>query len=124
MSHESFRSKPANLRLVQDLCLYPHAQSQNELEFVRREIPAIVIAQVVSREIVIRRVRATCTMRKHVISMPSSGDFTAADVAPAVCLPEDVLSLGVCQRLALLNHLFLKMIDFSPSKPQGLYQPR
>ena len=77
-----------NRRLFLNLVFCPNAKLQDVLKFLGQVVPPVVIAQCVSRQIVLFNMSATAAVGPYVISLPLCINLAPADVAPTVCLSE------------------------------------
>lgn len=79
-----------------DLGTEPDAEFQDVLEFFRGEVPAVLVADGVRREVVVEGVLAACAVGLDVVGVPcGSIDQATANVAAAAGFGEDLLA-GVC----------------------------
>ena len=65
----------------------PNAELQDKLELLGRVIPSVVVAERVSRKVVVRTVRAACAVCKNVVGLPCGlADKPSTNMATSVGL--------------------------------------
>lgn len=85
----------------------PDPDLQNPLKFFRRVVPAVVVTEAVSWEIVLGRVGSAAAVREDVIGLPGDFNLAAANVAAVRGLAQNIGSLASSQPPSSNPRLFL-----------------
>ena len=101
----------------------PHPELKNQPKLLWKIVPPVIIACLVSREVVINRMLPACTMRQDVISVPISGNVAPANVAPATCFLQNLRPLGSIEAMLSRSpisifHLLAQTAQLNDSMPQ------
>jgi len=83
----------ANIRVFFDLAPRPYTELQNQLELLRKIVPAVVVAGDMGRQEVLCCMDSSGTVRQNMVSMPASTYVTPADVALPSGLSQNCSSL-------------------------------
>jgi hypothetical protein len=111
-------------RLSTELCLLlnlsanPNAELEDVLKLLCAVIPTIIVAECVSWQEIVHRMSTAATMRKYMISLPSTGNATAANVAPTAGFFEDSGPLDHRQGLATRCPVLERALALVPSQSE------
>ena len=88
-----------NVRATLGLSAYPDTELQNDLKLIRKIVPAIVVAECVSRQVVLDCLATATAVGKHMISLPAfaRSDGTSANVAELTGPCEDTAALALAE---------------------------
>jgi hypothetical protein len=91
-------SAPTDWRCVFDLGSHPHTELQNPLKLLSAIVPSVIVANGMSRKIVVHGVFAACAVRQDMISLPIGAvDGSATDVTTTSCFAQHLSALCLCE---------------------------